>query len=167
MAWRNTPLEDAMRDLALSHAYVPRGTRLWTFGSKALAHDDGWTAASGGTVRPGRGNLELQPAGMEITLVSPGRLVLRRGEVALLVLGADAPQDIASVRLEVRGENGTWMPAGFAKRDALKEDPAGLLLPIAWPKPLDVAEQVRVTIGLARETKSLTLRHVALYRAPR
>jgi hypothetical protein len=118
-------------------------------------------------VRPGRGILELQPSGTELALLSPGNLVLRRGEVALLVLGIDAPQDIAGVQLELRDAGGTWMPAGSAKRDALKEDAAGLLLPIAWPKPLDVAEQVRITIALARERKALTLRHIALYRAPR
>ena len=29
-AWRNTPLEDALRDFAVAHAYVPIGARLWT-----------------------------------------------------------------------------------------------------------------------------------------
>ena len=164
MAWRNTPLEEALRDFAISHSHVPRGTRLWTFGSPVLASDDGWSVAAGGALRAGHGMLELQPSGGEITLLSPPNLVLRAGEVGLLVLGSDRPADIVSVRLELRDASGTWLPAGEANRAALKEDPAGLLMPIAWPKALAGCEQVRIVLDLA-DAKPLTLRHIALYRA--
>ena len=168
MAWRNTPLEEAMRDFTLSHAYVPRGTRLWTFGSPSLASDDGWSVAAGGAVRAGHGVLELQPSAAEMTLLSPGNLVLRQGEVGLLVLGSNRLQDIAHVRLELRDAGGNWLSAGAAERTALKEDPAGLILPIVWPKALAATEQVRVVVGLAQDRpggEPVSLRHIALYRA--
>ncbi|HEX4884661.1 MAG TPA: hypothetical protein VFX05_11020 [Casimicrobiaceae bacterium] len=166
MAWRNTPLEDAVRDFALSHAYVPRGSRLWTFGSAVLATDDGWRAA-GATLTPGPGLVELQPAGREVALESPPNLALGRGEVAWLVVGADAPERVARLRLELLDARGQWMPAGAAARDALERDPAGLVLPIAWPPALVTAEQVRVVLEVDGGTQPLVLRHVALYRAPR
>ena len=43
-AWRNTPAEDAMRDFAIAHAFVPLGTRLWTFGSARHADTYVWSS---------------------------------------------------------------------------------------------------------------------------
>jgi len=36
-AWRNTPAEAAMRDFMVTHANLPRGARLWTFGAQVLS----------------------------------------------------------------------------------------------------------------------------------
>lgn len=169
MAWRNTPLEEAMRDFAVSHAYVPRGTRLWTFGSESFASDDGWSTTSGATLRSGNGFLELQAQSAEVSLLSPSNLVIRQGEVGLLVLGIDTPQDVSHVRIDLRDASGNWVSAGASGRAALQTNPAGVLIPIDWPSSLRVAEQVRVVIGLSGEPPSqklMTLRHIALYRAP-
>ena len=89
MAWRNTPFEDAMRDFAVSHAYVPLGTRLWTFGSPQFASDDDWTAEAPATLAAGKGFVELQAQSTAARLVSPARLALVRGSVDRLVLGVD------------------------------------------------------------------------------
>ncbi len=45
-AWRNTPAEEAMRDFLVSHANLPPGAKLWTFGSSRYKDSDGWTAGS-------------------------------------------------------------------------------------------------------------------------
>lgn len=167
MSWRATPLEDAARDFALSHAYVPRGTRLWTFGTPVHASDDGWRIASGGTLAAGQGYVTLTPSADEIVLVSPPQLALGPREVGLLVLGLDDPQRVLEVQLDVRDAQGTWSPAGTAVRDALRIDPAGMLLPIVWPRTVRWGEQVRVTLRLAppNAMAPLALRHIALYRA--
>lgn len=167
MAWRNTPLEEAMRDFAVSHAYVPRGTRLWTFGSGSLASDDGWSAADGVTVRAHNGHLELRATGGDIALVSPPNLAIRRGEVGLLVVGLDRPELVASISVEFRNVTNSWISAGTLDRDALTKNTAGLLLPVEWPDSLGEAEQVRVVLRLSGDShteKSLSLRHIALYR---
>ena len=46
-SWRNTAAEDAMRDFMVSHANVPRGARLWTFGTPRRADLDGFRAERG------------------------------------------------------------------------------------------------------------------------
>src|SRR6185369_3063920 len=61
-SWRNTPAEDAMRDAMVSHANLPLGSRLWTFGSAVYADDDGWTAEDT-TLERGRGQLAIRAAG--------------------------------------------------------------------------------------------------------
>lgn len=50
---RDTPLEDAIKALMTTHAGVPRGSLVWTFGSLAHNDDEGWE------VRHGRGNPEF------------------------------------------------------------------------------------------------------------
>ncbi|TMH27017.1 MAG: hypothetical protein E6H66_24275, partial [Betaproteobacteria bacterium] len=58
-AWRNTPLEEAMRDFAVSHAFVPPGARLWGFGSPHHADSDEWIAGEGASLRAGNGYVDL------------------------------------------------------------------------------------------------------------
>ena len=38
-AWRNTPAEAAMRDFMVTHADLPRGTRLWAFGAPGYSDE--------------------------------------------------------------------------------------------------------------------------------
>ena len=46
-AWRNTPGEEALVDFLVDHADLPRGARLWTFGTARHADDDGWSLERG------------------------------------------------------------------------------------------------------------------------
>jgi hypothetical protein len=164
VAWRNTPLEDAMRDFSISHAYVPRGTRLWTFGSAGYASDDGWKVESGGTLAARNGHVELQGGTTEMVLVSPGHLAIARGEIGLLVLGVNAPDVLRQVRIDARGADGHWTSLAPARGpDALKKDPAGLLVPLDWPSTLQSAEQIRIVLTLRAESSTARLRHLALY----
>jgi hypothetical protein len=158
-AWRNTPLEDALRDFAVAHAFVPVGTRLWTFGSSRLADPDGWTA-SAGTLSAGNGYVDVGPANGAVTLVSPGPLALARGETNLLVIGATRDA-VESVAVEARTAAGTWTalsaPTAAAKLTATS---AGFSVPLVWPPKLAATDQIRVTLGLRAGTR---IRHMALY----
>ncbi len=107
-AWRNTPLEDAMRDFAIAHAFVPIGTRLWTFGSAQYADPDGWSALAGAKLDAGPGYIDVTPRDGEAVLVSPQPLALGRNETDLLVLGLDAAA-VAAIEVEARTATGAWV----------------------------------------------------------
>ncbi len=73
-AWRNTPLEEAARDFLLARSGLPRGARLWTFGTHVArrrrwlakrgrngAVDAGRAADEARRPRPGRGDVARRP----------------------------------------------------------------------------------------------------------
>jgi hypothetical protein len=161
-AWRNTPLEDAMRDFAVAHAFVPIGTRLWTFGSSRHADTDDWTTANGAGLVAGNGYLEVTPRDGAVTLVSPAPLALARGEIDLLVLGVDAGT-VDSVAVEARSPSGAWIALGPPRGAlGLATTPAGLSVPLIWPATLAATDQIRVTLRL-RAAAPIRIRHIALY----
>jgi hypothetical protein len=165
-SWRNTPLEDAMRDFAISHAYVPLGTRLWTFGSARLASDDGWKAEPGTRLAAGNGSINVQSETSEAALLSPAGLAIGRGEVDLLVIGANMPGMITRVRVDARGADGNWVMLGSPQgREVGDTNAAGILIPIVWPATLQSVEQIRIAITTRAKGDVATLRHLALYPA--
>jgi hypothetical protein len=167
MAWRNTPLEDAMRDFAVSHAFVPLGTRLWTFGSPRLADADGWSASTGALVA-GPGHIDLTAANGEVTLVSPPPLSLGADESDLLALGvaADEVQNIISVAVDGNLSDGTTITLAPPRAAAeMAQTPAGLSLPLIRPDTAATIDRIRVTLTLRSAAGTLRLRHLALYPA--
>ncbi len=167
MAWRNTPLEDAMRDFAVSHAFVPLGARLWTFGSPRLADTDGWSA-SVGTLAPGPGHVDLKPANGEVTLLSPLALALGGDESDLMALGvaADQVQNIISIAVEGSLSDGTTIALALPHAAAeLAQTSAGLSVPLIRLATAATIDQIRVTLTLRNPNSPLRLRHLALYPA--
>jgi hypothetical protein len=167
MAWRNTPLEDAMRDFAVSHAFVPLGTRVWTFGSPRLADADGWSAATG-TLASGLGHLDLTPADGAVTLVSPAALALDGDESDLLALGiaADQVQSISSVAVEGILSDGTTIALARPRAGSeLAQTSAGLSVPLVRPEMAATIDRVRIILAVRKPGATLRLRHVALYPA--
>jgi hypothetical protein len=164
MAWRNTPLENAMRDFAVSHAFVPLGSRLWTFGSPRHADADGWTATEGG-ISAGTGYLQVDATAKEIALLSPSQLAVGRGETDLLVLGVDA-KAVKRVRVDARAADGAWIALAPSRAtDELATTAAGVSVPLSWPSAFVAADQVRVVLELTDASKATRVRHIALYRA--
>lgn len=162
-AWQNTPLEDAMRDFAVSHAFVPLGARLWTFGSARYADNDGWSVQAGGSLVAGSGFVDVAAHDGEATLVSPAPLVLARGETDLLVLGLD-PAALNGVEVQARAPSGAWV-ALASRRPAgqLKATSAGLSVPLSWPASLAATDQIRVRLRFRDGVAAVRLRHLALY----
>jgi hypothetical protein len=161
-AWRNTPLEDAMRDFAVAHAYVPVGARLWTFGSSRYADSDGWTGAGGAPPVAGNGYIDIAPRDGDAVLLSPTPLALARGETDLLVLGLD-PAAVAAVEVDARTPNGAWLPlAPRRATSGLAVTTAGLSVPLAWPAALAVADQIRVSLRFRTLAAPARIRHIAL-----
>jgi hypothetical protein len=151
----------------VSHAFLPLGARLWTFGSPRLADADGWSV-SGGALVSGPGHLDLTAVNGEVTLVSPSALALGGDESDLLTLGvgADQVQSIVSVAVEGRLSDGTMLALALP-RDAneLANTPAGLSVPLLRPAMPATIDQLRVTLKLRNPSGILRLRHFALHPA--
>ena len=118
-AWRNTPLEDALRDFAVAHAFVPIGTRLWSFGSARHTDTDGWTASGGAALAAGNGYIDVTAGDRTAVLVSPGPLALRRDETDLLVLGIDG-HDAGSRSRSDAASSGAMRPSASSRRISLR-----------------------------------------------
>ena len=69
-SWRKTPAEDAMRDFLVAHAELPRGARLWTFGTPR-ARPTTAGRRSRGTLSAGRATWPSIPIAACDELVSP------------------------------------------------------------------------------------------------
>ena len=165
-AWRNTPLEEAARDFLLSHANVPLGARLWTFGTPRYASADGWTAAEG-TITLGTGWVALAPVNGRFEFVSPRELALAPGTVDRMVLGLTDPAALTSIRVLGRiAANAPWRAiAVIPKAAALRTTPAGTVVPLAWPRGLRTVDQVKVELRFGSDAAQ-TLVRVALWPAP-
>ncbi|HEX6136856.1 MAG TPA: hypothetical protein VF059_04320 [Casimicrobiaceae bacterium] len=163
-AWRNTPLEAAALDFLLARAGLPLGSKLWTFGSRVHADDDGW-AVAGGSARPLPGALEITAErGGRVALVSPPEIALAGDAIDGIVVGL--PDAVAVDAIEVAGRetvDASWRP--LARRDGgeIEVTAAGRLVrvaPAAGPTPID---QLRLTVVLARAAP-FTLARVAILR---
>ncbi len=129
-SWRHTPGEAAMMDFLVSHADLPRGARLWTFGSARLATDDGWTALTG-VIAATPGGLSLTPTGGALVLRSPDDQVIRASRLGTLLLRFDGDTRLRRVALRARLAGSTqWLDAGEGQGER-----AGPLtsLELAWP----------------------------------
>ena len=161
-SWRETAPEEAMRDFAVSHANVPPGSRLWTFGSPRLASDDGWTVEGGKAIARNE-SLAVQGAAQRVVLVSPRDQWIRPDVHRRLRMhlsdGSKAVREVAvSVRL---AKGGDWVRVASADRAA----PEGAFdLSLAWPNDSGPASQVRVEITGAAAIGDLAVRRVALLR---
>ena len=163
-SWRNTPAEEAMRDHLVSHAGLPLGSRLWTFGSAQHADDDGWTA-EGGSLRAQPARLVVTPASERVVLLSPADQVIRRRNASALVLGIDP----ASVRrIEVSGEatpGSGWVSLGEFDSGSWKVHPAGIEIKLRWPRASRadaIMERVRIDFVAAGSGRALNVDRLAL-----
>jgi hypothetical protein len=161
-AWRNTALEEAMRDFALSHAFLPLGARLWTFGSPRHADSDGWMTANTARLAAGNGYLDLACASDSAMLFSPSPLALAREETDLLVLGVTSDA-LESLSVEARTGSGGWMSIASPRAACeCERTSAGISVPLVWPAALECAEQLRISLTPATKD-AIRIAHIALY----
>jgi hypothetical protein len=154
-AWRDTPLEEAARDFLLARSGLPRGSKLWTFGTLAHADDDGWSAASG-AIKAQSGALDLiADASGSVVLVSPPDIGC--GDVARVVLGLDHAID-GTVRIDATASiDARWTPIARASLASLTRTPAGLVVECeALP-----ACRLRITLAIAQHAHA-TLTRIAI-----
>jgi hypothetical protein len=157
-SWRNTPAEDAMRDFLVSHADVPSGARLWTFGTPRRPDSDGWTAERG-RLTAGSGFLTLEPDGETLTLLSPPDQVIRPARIDRLVLRFDGNARPSRVRVAAQIVPGSaWRDVGEATRTEL-----ALRWPTAWRDGRTIVERLRLELSFPSGTGQSTMSRVLLY----
>lgn len=166
-SWRNTPGEEAMRDFMVTHANLPLGSRLWTFGAPGYLDDDGWYLEAGLVYARG-GYLDLAWDGDRVALLSPRDQVLRTAQLKQLVLGVARDAPLRSVRVQARLHPGErWRDVAQA-RDVgqLTATDAGWTIPLAWPREWGrnarIAEALRIELSFASGTRTVRLDRIAL-----
>ncbi|HEY6894211.1 MAG TPA: hypothetical protein VI258_08590, partial [Rhodanobacteraceae bacterium] len=167
-AWRNTPLEEAARDFLLARAGLPRGSRLWTFGTLVHIDDDGWNVQAG-AMRPIPGAVELRAGGAgQLILQSPPGLALWRKAFGAFVLGFALDARLEAVEIHGRiGAGAGWRLIAQAPRREMRMTQAGAL--IAVPVLFDSADcfdQLRIAFTAAADATILLERVAILRDAP-
>jgi hypothetical protein len=163
-ALRETPLEDAIKNFMISHANLPRRSRLWTFGAEGHADDDGWLPSSGtqSAIGPGEFTLRANADGQG-SLESPDDLAFRPADYSTIVIKAATPETLLTVGVEGRMADGKWitlLPAtGLAN---LRRVSAGLLLPLTGTYGVEEFRRIRLNWEAAG-SKPLVLQRIAFY----
>lgn len=165
-AWRNTPAEEAMRDFMVTHANLPLGSRLWTFGSSAYADDDGWTTEKG-ILTSGPGYLDVRSESGDLTLISPPDQVVRPLDASFLTVGVVDRQEVGAISVFARTDPAAmWEPIGQARGARLEAQRAGLVVPLSWPRRWQdtgtVVTQIRVVLSPMSEPTQIKLSRIAL-----
>ncbi len=163
-SYRNTPLENAVREFLLSHANFPRGGKLWTFGAGNHADSDGWTSEKG-QIRPENGAIFLAPEKTgEIVLLSPKELALRLNDKdALVIAGVDKAQLAEAEIHGLESKTGRWTPLYRSDNlSAAAMTPGGIALPLQADKSPEF-EQLRVRLKMRPAALDVRLAHIAIY----
>lgn len=158
-SWRNTPAEDAMRDFLVSHADVPRGAQIWTFGTARRADDDGWSAEQGSR-EARRGYLALMPSEGNVTLRSPDDLVVRARAIDRAVLDfGSGPKPLRATVYARADATAQWQTAGVGS------DVSRIALdwPAEWKSRDEIVVQLKIALSFAADVGSARLDRVMLY----
>jgi hypothetical protein len=167
-SWRNTPAEDAMKDFVVAHADLPRGARLWTFGSARHAASDDWSLEQG-TLTAGKGYIDLRLQDASATLISPPDQVLRANVLAALYLGLPDPDALMTAQVFARLEPTSPWQEIVPETDAstLPRTAPGLAMPLSWPAAwragADMAESLKVVLRFRAGTDHARIDRIALY----
>jgi len=167
-AWRNTPMEDAMRDFLVSHANLPRGARAWTFGTAKHTDDDGWSVQNG-RLTAGNGLIELELGPTTTALVSPPDQVIRPKATSSLILGLEDPPPGAALRVLAHGDGDPdWREiAKETSLSQLRTGPEGYRVALSWPPAwLDggtIADQLKIEITVGGGPAKARVRRIVLY----
>ena len=167
-AWRNTPAEAAMRDFMVTHANLPRGARLWTFGAPGYIDDDGWRLEQGKVYARG-GYLDLEFDNATATLLSPPDQVIRPALIDSVILGLSDRSRLDAVQVFWRIDgNSPWTAVGPpVSGTALHSVNAGIQAPLAWPRSLRgkdvVVAELKIVLAFSPGNNSARLDRLALY----
>ena len=167
-AWRNTPAEAAMRDFMVTHADLPRGTRLWAFGAPGYSDDDGWRLEEG-KVHARGGYLDLEFGAATATLLSPPDQVIRTATIGSVVLGLQDSGPIAAIQIFGRTDDlSPWVAIGAPiPATRFQHVDAGVQVPLTWPEALrakgKIVTELKIVMAFDEGVTSARLERVALY----
>jgi hypothetical protein len=158
-AFRNTATERAMKDAMVARADLPRGARIWTFGSADFATDDGWTAM-GGSLKEGYGRIQLTLDQGRIQLISPPDQAFRTNRLDLAIVESfrePRPEGIAIFARE--NVEDQWLEVGRSIDSNRVE--------LRWPGPLRnrILSQIRIDLTYSSEVERSHVNRIVLYPA--
>ena len=169
-AWRNTPAEAAMRDFMVTHANLPLGARLWTFGAPGYVDDDGWRLERGSVTARG-GSIDLAFDSATATLLSPPDQVIRTNTIDLLVLGLRDPAELDAIQIFGRIDGSSpWMSIGAPLASTnFRRTLAGVRVPLAWPRSWrakgTIVTEIKIVLAFVPGVGNAKLDRIALYPA--
>jgi hypothetical protein len=159
-SWRSTPAEQAMMDFMVSHAELPQGSMLWTFGSPRLSDDDGWVARHGTVVADHGGlTLTIHNNADRLTLRSPSDLVIRPSAIGRLHLRFEGAAKVHHAVIYAKASNeDRWRVIGRARsNDVAFEWPAD------WRRNNTIIEQLEFELEFAPDADGSRLTRILLY----
>ena len=159
-SWRETEPEEAMRDFAVSHANVPAGSRLWTFGTSRHASDDGWRV-NGGKALAQPGSLAVSETGERVVLTSPRDQWIRREAHRVLRMDVrEGRESIRRITVFLRpSQDGDWIVVGQGGPG----DHAGAVdIGLQWPHDVPAAGQLRIDLEGTRAGGRVSIGPIAL-----
>jgi Bacterial Ig domain len=159
-AFRNTPAEQAMMDFMTSHAGLPQGALLWTFGSPTHVDDDGWTATHG-AIDAAPGGLVMHLQYDRLTLRSPPDQVIRPRSIAHGLVRLDGPAKLQYVAVYAKADgDDRWRPVARAHDTAFTFD-----WPADWLRDGRIVERIELELGFEPGADGSRLARVLLYPA--
>jgi hypothetical protein len=132
-ALRDSPLEDAIKMFMISHANLPRRSRLWTFGAGMHADGDSWLPSGNtqGQLAPGKFTLSTV-RGLQGSLESPDDLAFQPANFQAIIIKITEPETVTEIGVEGQMSNGEWVTLVAATDlSKLQRVSAGLMLPLA------------------------------------
>lgn len=156
-AFRNTESEYAMRDAMVAKADLPRGSRIWSFGSTRFSTDDGWTT-SRGTLNEGYGHIAVAPDRGVVELVSPPDQVIRPKRIDLAVVRAWSEPRPTAIAVHARtAPDAPWREVGRSS--------GAERVPLAWPVEWRdaIVTQVKFELTYAPDTAGARVDRLLLY----
>lgn len=163
-ALRNSPLEDAIKSFMISHANLPRRSRLWTFGAEEIADSDGWIPSTGtqGAIGHGIFTLRTNSDGYG-ALESPDDLSFRPADYRAIIIKARDSGALQSIRVEAQRENGEWLQIlPMTEAAKLQQVKGGMLLPLSGPGTDTEFQRIRL-IWKTSSAVPLELERIAFY----
>ena len=157
-----------MRDFLVTHANLPRGARLWTFGAPGYLDDDGWRLEEGKVYARG-GYLDLEFDAATATLLSPPDQVIRTGTMGSLVPGLRDAASLAAMQIFGRiDDKSPWVAIGAPIPAArFQHVDAGVRVPLAWPSALrakgTIVAELKIVLAFNTGVTNARLDRVALY----
>lgn len=160
-SWRNTPAEQAMMDFMVSHADVPRGSLMWTFGSATYSDTDGWMPYRG-EITADHGALNLKPLGDRVTLRSPPDQVIRPEQVARMILRFDGDSRLQFAVVSARSNrDDEWHVVARGTHANL-----AFAWPREWTTGNTIVDQVEMDLFFTHGEVNTRLSRVLLYARP-
>jgi hypothetical protein len=157
-SWRNTAAENAMRDFLASHANIPMGARLWTFGTPRHSDADGWSTERG-ALAAGRGSATLTPERGLLVLLSPPDQVIRPARIDRLIMhyaGKTTPSRVSV--FAQRDRTGAWAAIGTATGTDV-----GLHWPPEWRDRQTIVERLKIEMTFPQDAAQAVLSDLLLY----